>query len=364
MTAVRFCRACGAARIEGARFCGQCGANLDALPAEVAVARSEPQAATPLVPGPTPVPSMLGSPARMDAPPPASPPAPEVAAGASLPPTEPDYRALGEENLSSSVREAMAKGWSPGYADGRSAVLYRGTKISHWLHALLSWPLAFWFWYWVYITVRHGGVHQLHLIVQHDGSVTAQVAREATPKWVYLMWVALAAFQIWFALAVFPGRLGASTGANPPANEGVYLPGIVSPSPAPPTQAPAVGVPSQVSVPALDATGVAVGQVQNGDLLTVSVSGTWCMGGSGATAECGTAAGIRSTHPNEPAALLPSAMIGTLIGRVGSGPWFAIGASGTFTADRSGTLVLMFNDIPGGYGDNSRSVAATISVTR
>jgi hypothetical protein len=132
----------------------------------------------------------------------------------------------------------------------------------------------------------------------------------------------------------------------------------------PPKPTPVIVLDTKQTVPALDVSGVGIGNVQAGDVVTISATGTWCMGGSGHTAECGSAAGIRYTNPDEPANVLPTAKIGRLIARIGSGPWFDIGATRTFTANRSGMLMLLFNDIPGRYGDNSQSVTAHVRTTR
>jgi hypothetical protein len=98
--------------------------------------------------------------------------------------------------------------------------------------------LAFWFWYWVYITRRHGGVHQMHLTAQRDGSVKIQEAPEATPRWVYVEWAALAIFQIWFALGVYLPAIATTSNPNPYAAQGVYLPGNGTPVPIAATDAP------------------------------------------------------------------------------------------------------------------------------
>ena len=133
-----------------------------------------------------------------------------------------------------------------------------------------------------------------------------------------------------------------------------------------PTQAPTPNpTPSPVAtktvtVPAIDPSGVVTLQVRTGDRLHVTATGTWCMGGSGAAAECGGPAGIRAAHADEPGLVLPSATIGTLIARIGSGGWVAIGADRSFKAGSTGSLVLAFNDRADFYFDNSRSVRATI----
>ncbi len=54
---------------------------------------------------------------------------------------------------------------------------------------------------------------------------------------------------------------------------------------------------------------------------------------------------------------MPSVPIGTLIGRIGTGPWMVIGSHATFTAQTTGTLFLLYNDSDwndntGGYNVN------------
>jgi hypothetical protein len=56
-------------------------------------------------------------------------------------------------------------------------------------------------------------------------------------------------------------------------------------------------------------------------------------------------------------ATMPSVPIGTLIGRIGTGPWMVIGIHKTFTAQTTGTLYLLYNDSlwndnTGGYNVN------------
>jgi hypothetical protein len=80
------------------------------------------------------------------------------------------------------------------------------------------------------------------------------------------------------------------------------------------------------------------------------------MGGT----ECGTPAGIRPPNTDESDVVLPSADLGTLIGRVGSGPWFRVGTSANFTSPATGRLILMFNDRACCYGDNSGSIEVLI----
>jgi YVTN family beta-propeller protein len=118
-----------------------------------------------------------------------------------------------------------------------------------------------------------------------------------------------------------------------------------------------------VTVLAMSASGASVSATMvSGQMVTVSASGTWCMGTNGSTAECGGPAGIRRAHSDESDLVLPSEMIGTLIGRIGSGPWFAVSANSSFTASAAGTLVLAFNDRACCYFDNSGYVSALLAI--
>jgi hypothetical protein len=119
---------------------------------------------------------------------------------------------------------------------------------------------------------------------------------------------------------------------------------------------------SAIVVPALSSAGVVGPSVTAGQLVTITASGTWCMGGSGLTAECGGPGGIRPAHADEADVVLPSAELGTLIGKIGQGPLFSIGSSSSFRASASGSLRLLFNDRACCYVDNSESVTASISV--
>lgn len=62
---------------------------------------------------------------------------------------------------------------------------------------------------------------------------------------------------------------------------------------------------------------------------------------------------------HDPGATLPSAPIGALIWRIGTGPWQSAPAS--FTAVSAGPLYLAYNDDPGLYGDNSGSYTAIVT---
>jgi hypothetical protein len=53
-----------------------------------------------------------------------------------------------------------------------------------------------------------------------------------------------------------------------------------------------------------------------------------------------------------PGAVLKGAPIGTLIARVGSGPWFAVGSTQTFSVWEPGEVIVAYNDVPKEYGNN------------
>ncbi len=125
-------------------------------------------------------------------------------------------------------------------------------------------------------------------------------------------------------------------------------------------QAPAG--PTMVQVPASAGAGAVGPSVKAGQQVKIAASGTWCMGGSGQTAECGPTTGIRWANPPETDVVLPSAQIGTLLARIGTSGWFAVGSSVSFTASAAGPLGLLFNDRSCCYADNSGTISATISL--
>jgi hypothetical protein len=68
-----------------------------------------------------------------------------------------------------------------------------------------------------------------------------------------------------------------------------------------------------------------------------------------------------NSSPCTSACQLPSAHFGALIGKIGpSGPWFLIGSSRIFTADRSGVLVMGVNDTI--HDNNTGSFNVTVNV--
>jgi hypothetical protein len=60
-------------------------------------------------------------------------------------------------------------------------------------------------------------------------------------------------------------------------------------------------------------------------------------------------------------ATLPTAPIGSLLGRIGAGGWFLVGSSYSSSVAVNGRLFLIYNDVPSLYGDNSQGYDAVIS---
>lgn len=126
-----------------------------------------------------------------------------------------------------------------------------------------------------------------------------------------------------------------------------------------------------VTVPANQAPppGITTLNVTDGDSLTVTATGSATYGPEGDP----SCQGYPITHPDgsrdlggidcgpkyDQNATLPSAPVGALIGRISNGGgWFTIGSSRTWTAGRTGTLYLLYNDSK--YSDNTGSYSATV----
>jgi hypothetical protein len=104
---------------------------------------------------------------------------------------------------------------------------------------------------------------------------------------------------------------------------------------------------------------------------TISASGSAGYGYQGGTGPC---AGYPTTQPDgsrylggtscagpkdDPNATLSGYPIGLLIGKVGNGAWFPVGASGGIPSGESGMLTLAYNDSV--YSDNTGSYSVTIT---
>lgn len=139
-----------------------------------------------------------------------------------------------------------------------------------------------------------------------------------------------------------------------------------------------IGVPAAhaggtTTVPASDSSGVATALFVNaGDTVSVTATGSAGYGYEGRSG----CVGYPTTHPDgsryvggkscgpktDPNAQLSGAAIGLLIGRVGSGPWFAVGASSDVKIRLDGTLTLAYNDVLGEYPDNTGSYSAVVTI--
>jgi hypothetical protein len=123
-----------------------------------------------------------------------------------------------------------------------------------------------------------------------------------------------------------------------------------------------VFVPANQPPPGVD-TGI---DLTAGDKLTITASGRATYGFQG-----GECVGFPQTDPDgrryldgtrcppkiDPRAILPTAPIGTLIGRIDGGPWFVIGSKYNKKVDTSGRLFLLYNEViwhddTGGYQVN------------
>ena len=140
----------------------------------------------------------------------------------------------------------------------------------------------------------------------------------------------------------------------------------------PAVPAAAAVITATVTVPASSASGVSsTVTVHTGDTVTITASGSAGYGAEGAapcvgypvTAPDGsrTLGGTNCGPKDDPNATLSGAAIGLLIGRIGTGAWFGVGSSDTFTPDATGTLTLAYNDSI--YTDNTGSYSATVKDT-
>lgn len=100
-------------------------------------------------------------------------------------------------------------------------------------------------------------------------------------------------------------------------------------------------------------TGIAI---TSGDSIAITATGTWCYSGM---AGCGDADGAGG--PLNPSAQMPLELLGTLIGKIGSGgTWFKVGTSYSGTAPATGNLFLADND--SAHLDNTGSLSITVAI--
>ncbi|MET9736414.1 LecA/PA-IL family lectin [Streptomyces sp. NPDC006458] len=117
-----------------------------------------------------------------------------------------------------------------------------------------------------------------------------------------------------------------------------------------------------VTVPAKTEGGVKSGvTVRRDDIFTVSGSGRAQYDQTRVTYPDGTRyIDDKFAGAHVAQTVLPGVPVGTLIARIGSGPWFAVGHSQTFRAQEDGEITVAYNDRPGMYGDNSGEYTALI----
>ena len=121
---------------------------------------------------------------------------------------------------------------------------------------------------------------------------------------------------------------------------------------------------------ATDSPGIDTGvDLAAGEMLTVTASGLATYGGD--CCDCGSMPetdpdgmrynnGVPCAPKNDPNATLPTAPIGALIGKIGAGAWFFVGSSYSNAVSDAGRLFLMYNDVPGSYGNNRGGYDASI----
>src|SRR5262249_25154041 len=98
--------------------------------------------------------------------------------------------------------------------------------------------------------------------------------------------------------------------------------------------------------------------VQRGDHLQISASGEWSTGPAAASGPTGPAGYAGRTSRS---ALLPTAPLGALIGKIGpNGQPFLIGARYDGQAGEAGPLFLTINDDLQGYGDNQGRMSVSV----
>jgi hypothetical protein len=126
-----------------------------------------------------------------------------------------------------------------------------------------------------------------------------------------------------------------------------------------PTTAPAENVSTYTIVVDADvSTWIDSGiTIQKNDEIKIVVSGSIDFGG--------VQSGPDGSPDLEPGlGVLPTAPYGALLGKIGSGEPFIVGSLYQSTAQSDGVLMLLVNDVPDQYNDNSGVFVATITITR
>ena len=102
--------------------------------------------------------------------------------------------------------------------------------------------------------------------------------------------------------------------------------------------------------------------VSSGQSLEITAEGTWSHGLEDPVRP--NPYGPNGTNKFEPKALLPTARIGALIGRIGTGQPFLIGEHASLVVQENGTLQLSINEHPGYFKGNSGSLRVTVLVLK
>jgi hypothetical protein len=131
---------------------------------------------------------------------------------------------------------------------------------------------------------------------------------------------------------------------------------VVTPTDVMPTPAPATTTSRTYLILAnlgWDSVGM---YVRPGQQFEISATGSWSNGPEG------NPIGPAGGDGFDPASILPSAPIGTLIGRIGYNQPFEVGEHALLTADYGGELYLRMNDDPGALSDNTGSLEVTVAL--
>lgn len=126
----------------------------------------------------------------------------------------------------------------------------------------------------------------------------------------------------------------------------------------PPTAPPIVVTAVNLGLAAIWSSPTSGPAISAGTRFSIKASGIWCLG-SGNCFGPGGEAGFNFSDNNT---ILPSEPKGTLIGRIGNGPWFRVGPAYEGIAPASGVLYFIFNDKLDAFGDNTGSLQVVVEI--
>jgi len=130
------------------------------------------------------------------------------------------------------------------------------------------------------------------------------------------------------------------------------------PSPPAPTSTPAPAAPAPIEIVAGQAWQSAYPFVHPGDQLEITATGAWSH--HPADPQFSNPYGPAGVDVFDPEAILPSAPVGSLLGRIGENPPFVIGEHRSLTSEYRGQLWVSMNDRPDGFSDNTGSVGVAV----